>query len=115
MRAEFDGQDYLFYVSRDELLRLPEQSLESQLQQPFSNAKLNKRAVLKSGENNGPDGIKLRTLSEEAEKWDKFKEINVTINKRAQDYIQQTGSFGTRYNGSDKIEIILASDSFKFG
>jgi len=115
MRAEFDGQDYSFYINKGELFELPEQSLEAQIQQPFTNTKLNKRAVLKSGENDGPDGIKLRTLPEEAQTWDEFKEINVTINKKARDYIQQTGSYGTRYNGSDKIEIILASDSFKFG
>jgi len=108
MRAEFDGQDYFFYLDRNkqELQNLPIQSLEAELQKPFENCGWDKKAILEFGENNGPDGIQLKHLPEGAETWDEFKEIKVTINARALSYVQERGSFGTRYNFSDKIDIV---------
>ena len=109
MRAEFDGQDYALYLNKDtqELQRLKTQKLEAQLQQPFRGEDWDKKVVLEFGENSCQDGIGLSFLPETADGiWDKVKEVRVIINRRALGYVEQIGQFGTRYNGSDKIEII---------
>lgn len=108
MRAEFDGQDYYFYFDKDgqELERVKTQKLEARLQKPFGQGDWNKKATLEFGENNGFDGIKLELLPESADGiWDRAQEVRVIINQRALSYVEERGRFGTRYNGSDKVEI----------
>lgn len=105
MRAEFDGLDYFLYLDREEgeLENLKSKSLTAQLKKSFSDVDLDKLVILSYGENNGPDGIEFVFFPEIT--WDKLQEARVTINERAYRHIRERGSFGTRYNGSDKIEI----------
>jgi len=106
MRAEFDGLDYTLYLDRKkgELENLKSKNLTAQLKKTFSTEDLGKLVILSYGENKGPDGIELVFFPEIT--WDKFQEARVTINERAYQHIQERGSFGTRCNGSDKIEIV---------
>ena len=108
MRAEFDGQDFTLYLDKNnqELQQLRNTSLQARLQTPFGGEDLGKIVTLRFGENKGNDGIELKYLPEGTSGWENIQEVKVTINDRAYGYVQQRGSFGTRYNGSDKIEII---------
>ena len=108
MRAEFDGQDFALYLDlkQRELNKLGAQRLESQLQQPFGGEDLGKLITLEFWENEGPDGIELKYFPKDFGSWEQVEIIRVTMNHRAYRHVKERGSFGTRCNGSDKIEII---------
>ena len=107
MLAIFDGQDYTIVtdISREEINKLTEGRLESDLMHSFSDEKWGKKVVLELGENNGVDGIKLKLFPENSA-WVDVKEIRVEINQKAYRFLLDRGNFGTRYNGSDKIDFI---------
>ncbi len=109
MEAMFDGQDFLLYLDTDEqeLGKLRTQELSAPLTEPFGGPDLGKQLTLSYGDNNGPDGIQLRKLPEDSEGiWNSVKEIRITINNWAYQHVQERGQFGTRYDGSNKVEII---------
>jgi len=91
--------------TEQELEELKIERIQTQLNRAFSDEDLGKLVSLEFGENKGPDGIELKYFPEN-ESWEKVKEIRVKINERAYNHVQEKGSFGTRYNGSDKIEIV---------
>lgn len=64
-----------------------------------------KNVILELVENDGPDGFHFQYLPPNAGGWDEIKTVSVKINPWAYGHIERQGSFGTRYNGSDKIEI----------
>ena len=108
MRATFDGQDYLITLEQksQDFQKLQQEKLEASLTELFTYKNLNKMLSLELTENNAIDGIELKHLPDSAESWEAIQIIQVKVNKRAYNYIRERGQFGTRYNGSDKIEII---------
>lgn len=108
----FDGQDYMLRVSSQEIVGLPSASLSANLVD-LSNNDLGKRVILEFGENSGPDGIEFKYLPEDYEDFESIEEVNVKVNQRALDHVKQTGFFGTRYNGSDKVEIFRVPDRMR--
>jgi hypothetical protein len=109
MRAEFDGQDYfLFLASNTELQKLQQEKIESRLIQAWQpDNDLGKIISLELAENKGMDGIELKHLPDGAKSWEAIQEVQIKINNRAYNHIAQHRQFGTRYNGSDKVEIII--------
>lgn len=108
MKATFDGQDYLLTLNREtqDLQELQKKGLEAQLTEQWGTEKLGKLVTLELADNNGSDGIELKYTPCDAESWEAIQGIQVKINNQAYNYIKERGQFGTRYNGSDKIEII---------
>ncbi len=110
MEATFDGQDYLLTLDKNtgELQRLCRgEKFEASLRQQWEEGDLGKIVSLEFAENNAIDGIELKYLPDGAESWEAIKRVQVKINKRAYEHIEQRGTFGTRYNGSDKIEFLV--------
>ena len=70
--------------------------------------------TLEYGENNGPDGIDLKYIPKNPNSWESILEISVKINDRTYNHILERGSFGTRYNGSDKIQIYNGNPRHEF-
>lgn len=62
--------------------------------------------TLEVGEVRRSDGIEVNCIPENYASWEEIQEIRVRINEKAQRNIREIGRSGTRYNGSDKIEII---------
>lgn len=109
MKAEFDGQDYMLMLERrtQEFQKLRQGKLEAPLKQAWEPDKdLGKVVSLELAENDGMDGIELRHLPEDAESWEAIQRVQVKLNDRAYNHVMQYGQFGTRYNGSDKVEIV---------
>ena len=108
MKATFDGQDYTLFLSKktQELQKLQEGKLEAPLTEHWRDKDLGKVVSLELAENKGSDGIELRYLPEGAESWEAIQGVQVKLNGRAYNNVIQYGQFGTRYNGSDKIEIV---------
>ena len=109
MKAIFDGADYSLMLERrtQELRKLRQGKLEAPLQQAFEPDKdLGKVVSLELAENDATDGIELKYLPEGSESWEAIQRIQVKLADRAYNHVMQYGQFGTRYNGSDKIEII---------
>ncbi|MEK6898373.1 MAG: hypothetical protein AABX28_03385 [Nanoarchaeota archaeon] len=101
----FGNTDYLLQVYEGEFELLPRQCLETQLQLAFRDDDLGKKVVLRYKDNPQSDGIDLRYLPENAQSSDEIQEIEIDISSRAYNLIRERGKFGTRYNGSDKIDI----------
>ncbi len=109
MKAMFDGQDYMLMLERrtQELQRLREGKLEAPLKQAWEPDKdLGKVVTLELANTNAIDGIELKYLPEGAESWEAIRRVEVKVNERAYSHVGRHGQFGTRYNGSDKIEIV---------
>jgi len=106
MRAIFDGQDYLLLLGKkeNELVKLLNTNLEAKLEMALKDEDLDKKVILGVGDND--DGIDLKYFPEEHKGWDDIKEIRVKVNQWAYKHILEYGTFETRYNGSDKIEIM---------
>lgn len=51
------------------------------------------------------DGIELKYQPEGAENWESIRRTEIKLSTWAYEQIASRGQFGTRYNGSDKIEI----------
>ena len=114
MRAVFfENMDYLLQVLEEEFKKLPSNPLEASLRPAFSEGDLGKRVVLEFEDNSQPDGIDLRYLPENAQSFDEIKEIRVRMNGRAYQLIQARRKFGTRYNGSEKVDIEIVSNYIK--
>ena len=79
--------------------------LEALLEQPYDEKSLKKVVSLELASNEAIDGIELKYLPEEAENWEEIKKVQVKLNDWAYNHVMQRGQFGTRYNGSDKIDI----------
>ena len=110
MRAEFDGQDYMLFLASNEreLQKLQQGKLGAPLTQAWQPDKdLEKVVSLELAENNGIDGIELKHLPDGAENWEAIKRIQIKLNNKAYNHIMQYEQFGTRYNGSDKVEIVV--------
>jgi len=107
MIATFDGQDYMLALERhtNDIVRLRDCKLETGLTSFFGDEDLGKRVTLEVADNRGSDGIEVTYLPEDASSWKKIQTIQVKINERALGYVEERRVFGTRYNGSDKIEI----------
>lgn len=109
MKATFDGQDYMLMLDKkaQELRQLRKgQRLDAQLtSSSFEGEDLGKLVSLEFGQTNATDGIEVNYSPEDPESWEAIKEVRVKINESAYGHIAQRGQFGTRYNGSDKIEI----------
>lgn len=107
MKAEFDGQDYFIYLdpSKPELRDIALGQLEADLTAPFEKKKLGKKVVVIGRETNHPDGIEVNYLPEGADSWEAIQQVQVLVSSRARVNLDKFGVTGTRYNGSDKIEI----------
>lgn len=117
MEAEFDGQDYFLFLDKKkkELLEVKKKvKLKTRLTKPFRGVELGKLVTLEYGENNGPDGIDLKYIPKNPNSWESILEISVKINDRTYNHILERGSFGTRYNGSDKIQIYNGNPRHEF-
>lgn len=106
MKAEFDGQDYMLILDKDqdELLSLWKGKLEAYLTEAFGDKDLGKIVTLELGENKGSDGIEVKYIPKN-EIWENIQRIQVKMNKDAYNHVNQRGNFGTRYGIGDKIEI----------
>lgn len=109
MRATFDGQDYTLFLNQEtrEIQKLRQEKLGAPLKEYWGDKDLRKIVSLELAENNATDGIEFKQFPEDAENWEAIQRIQVRVNGRAYNHILQYGQFGTRYNGSDKIEIIV--------
>jgi hypothetical protein len=107
MEAEFNGQDYFLFLEKknEEIIKVKKIKLETKLTEPFRGVELKKRVTLEYCENDGPDGIELKYTPNNPNSWEAILEINIKINGRAYNHLLERGNFGTRYNGSDKIQI----------
>ena len=107
MKALFTGQDYLLFLDKEnsELQRLRKERFEAKLTFQGERKDLDKIVSIELADNNAIDGIELKYLPSDAESWEAIKRVQVKINERAYKHVEQRGVFGTRYNGSDKIEI----------
>ncbi|MDP3026341.1 MAG: hypothetical protein Q8N63_01435 [Nanoarchaeota archaeon] len=116
MKATFDGQDYMLMLDKkmDELQRLRKEKLEAPLTEHWGDKDLGKTVSLELADNNGSDGIELKYLPNGAESWEAIQRVQVKLNERAYSHIRGRGQFGTRYNGSDKIEIFDGDPRFDF-
>ena len=109
MKVIFTGQDYILMLERrtQELQRLRQGKLEAPLKEAWSPDKnLGKVVSLELAETNAIDGIELKYEPKGAESWEVIKRVQVKINGRAYTNVRTHERFGTRYNGSDKIEIV---------
>ncbi len=109
MKAIFNGQDYTLMLERrtQELQRLGQGKLEAPLKQAWEPDKdLGKVVSLELADTDAIDGIELKYLPNSAESWEAIRRVEVKMNERAYSHVRQHGQFGTRYNGSDKIEIV---------
>ncbi|MEK6887805.1 MAG: hypothetical protein AABX14_02550 [Candidatus Aenigmatarchaeota archaeon] len=108
MKATFNGQDYTLMLNREtqELQGLQQRKLEAPLTEHWGDKDLGKTVSLELADNSEVDGIELRYLPVGAENWEAIQRVQVKVNKRAYSHIRERGQFGTRYNGSDKIEIM---------
>ena len=116
MKAIFDGQDYILMLDKktQELQGLQQRKFEAPLTERWGDKDLGKLVSLELADNSGSDGIEIKYLPEGAESWEAIQRIQVRINKRACSYVRERGQFGTRYNGSDKIEIWNGDPRFDF-
>jgi len=116
MKATFDGQDYMLMLDRNkgELQGLRQGKLEAPLTEHWGDKDLGKVVSLELVDNNGSDGIELKYLPEGAESWEAIQRVQVKMNERAYTYVRGRRQFGTRYNGSDKIEIFDGDPRFDF-
>jgi hypothetical protein len=108
MKTIFDGQDYIIMLDKktQELQQLQKgKKLEASLEQPYDKKSLKKVVSLELASNEAIDGIELKYLPEEAENWEEIQKVQVKLNDWAYNHVMQRGQFGTRYNGSDKIDI----------
>tara|TARA_Y100000310_G_scaffold249029_1_gene255037 strand:- start:393 stop:740 length:348 start_codon:yes stop_codon:yes gene_type:complete len=108
MKATFDGEDYMLMldIETQELQRLRQEKFEAPLTEHWGGEDLDKTVSLEFEDNNGMDGIELKYLPEGVMGWEAIKRVQVKVNERAYNHIRERGQFGTRYNGSDKIEIM---------
>lgn len=109
MIAVFDGQDYLLMLRKEteELQKLKQGKLEAQLQLAYEPDKdSGKKVTVGLAENNCSDGVELTFVREGKEGWNSIREIRIGLNNRAYANLIEHGQVGTRYNGSDKVEII---------
>ena len=116
MKATFDGQDYMLILEKktQELQRLRQGKLEAPLTEHWGDKNLGKIVSLELADNNGTDGIELKYLPDDAESWEAIQRVQVKVDERAYRHIRGRGRFGTRYNGSDKIEIMNGDPRFDF-
>jgi len=116
MKTTFDGQDYMLMLDKktQELQELRQRKIESPLTEHWGDKDLGKLVSLELADNNGSDGIELKYLPEDAESWEAIKRVQVKINYRAYDHVIERGQFGTRYNGSDKIQVMNGDPRFDF-
>ncbi len=116
MKATFDGQDYMLMLDKktQELQGLLQEKVEAPLTEHFGGKDLKKIISLELADNNESDGIELKYLPDDFKSWESIQKIQVKINSRAYSHIQERGRFGTRYNGSDKIEIFNGDPRFDF-
>lgn len=116
MKATFDGQDYLLVLDREaeELRQLRSgETLEAPLTQPFDGEDLGKLVSVEFAETDAIDGIELNYLPNGVRSWDEIERVQVAINQRAAGYVEQSGRFGTRYDGlGNKIEILNGMPDF---
>lgn len=114
MKATFDGQDYMLMLDKKtrEFQGLRQGRLEAPLTEHWEDKDLGKIVSLELADNNGSDGIELEYLPDGAESWEAIQRVQVKMNERAYGYVRERGQFGTRYNGSDKIEIINGDPRF---
>lgn len=109
MKALITGQDYTLMLKRGarELQRLRKEKLEAPLKQAYDPARnLGKVVTLELVENRGAEGIELTFLPKDAKSWESIKTIQVKLNHEAYDRVEQDERFGTRYDGSNKIDIV---------
>lgn len=109
MRAMFDGQDYMVVLDEEandwRQLQDRDTVLQAPLGRQWEEGTWGKILSLKVQENTAIDGIEVTYGPEGAEFWDDIQQINVAISWRAHMLLGINHRFGTRYNGSDKIEI----------
>ncbi len=116
MKATFDGQDYMIMLDKEkrELQGLRQGKFEAPLTEHWGDKDLGKVVSLELADNNGSDGIELKYLPDGAESWEAIQRVQVRMNERAYSHVETRGQFGTRYNGSDKIEIFNGDPRFDF-
>ncbi len=110
MKATFDGMDYTLFLNPEtrEMQRLGTgEKLEAPLKEHWGDKDLGKVVSLELAENRATDGIEFKQFPEDAENWEAIQKIQVRLNGRAYNHVRSHGQFGTRYNGSDKIEILI--------
>ena len=116
MIAQFDGQDYFVYLDKSpdnlELRKVTLCPLEANLEMKYNYSGFPKKLVLQSQETNHPDGIEVSYFPPGAESWADIQEIRVSISSRARVNLSKFGVVGTRYNGSDNIEIMDGFPNF---
>ena len=110
MRAVFNGDDYTLILDRAirelDWLRYSGQKLSAPMERPWKQgAWSDKIATLEFGKTSHPDGIEMAYVPANAEDWDHIREARFVFNDIAYRHIADRGSFGTRYDGSNKVQI----------
>ncbi|MBS3090107.1 hypothetical protein J4461_04515 [Candidatus Pacearchaeota archaeon] len=87
--------------------RLREGKLEAPLKKAWELDKYSGKTVsLELTNTDAIDGIELKYLPDNAENWEAIQRVQVKLDNWAYNHVREYGQFGTRYNGSDKIEIM---------
>src|SRR5271157_6016175 len=106
MKAIVKEKDYTIVLDEDlqELQKLRQgKRLEANLMSDGKDS--GKLVSLELAENDGKYGIKLRHMPDDAESWERVREVQVKVNKRAYRNIINSGHFGIKYDGLYEVEI----------
>jgi len=109
MKATIIGQDYLIVIEKQnkEFAAIERGiRLETLLIDGETGSKLDKRVILETGNNiDNPDGIDFEYLPKRRRGWMDIKDIQIRLSPFALSQIESFGRFGTRYDGSNMIDI----------
>jgi len=109
MKATICGQDYIIILEKEtrEFDLLKEGiKLESILVDSKTHSTLNKKVTLKKCTNtDNHDGIDLKYFPKRRKGWVDIKKVQIRVSPFALEQIKSRRRFGTRYDGSNMIEI----------
>ena len=106
MKATIIGQDYIIVLEKEEFTSVRAGITLEAVLFGDSNSKLDKRVTLEVCDRaDNFDGIDLIYLPEKRGGWADIKEVKIKVLPSALDEVESLGRFGTRYDGSNMIDI----------
>ncbi len=106
MKARITGQDYfLFFSGTEEFESVKKGPLKASLQEKGKD--LGKLVTLTFGGTVDFEGIDLFYEPKNPASFDDIKAINVTINDKAYNRVLMEKQFGTRYDGANKVSVVI--------
>ena len=110
MKAGMIGPDYIIHLDAKEaeFNKLKSQSLETTLIDADTGKDLGKCVILELGETDNPDGIEVNFEPKKRRGWVDITTIRIMLNKRAGENIEHHRRLGTRYAGSNMIDVFYS-------